>query len=151
MLFRSIPDEELGEVVTRGDHVMEGYFGAAAAEGATKSVVDGWLRTGDIGRLDAEGYLYLADRRGDMIITGGYNVFSAEVESAINAHDAVENCAVIGVPDPKWGEMVTAIVLLRPGRSLSEDDVIEFAKQRLGSVKAPKKVEFWPEIGRAHV
>ena len=86
-----------------------------------------------------------------MIITGGFNVFSAEVESAINAHPAVENCAVIGVPDARWGEAVTAIVLLRPGRSLTPDEVIDFAKERLGSVKAPKNVEIWPDLPRSPV
>jgi len=78
-------------------------------------------------------------------------VFSAEVESAINAHPAVENCAVIGVPDARWGEAVTAIVLLRPGQQLTPDELIEFAKERLGSVKAPKQVEIWPDLPRSPV
>ncbi|MBN8280045.1 MAG: long-chain fatty acid--CoA ligase, partial [Gammaproteobacteria bacterium] len=87
----------------------------------------------------------------DMIITGGFNVFSAEVEDAINAHPGVENCAVIGTPDPKWGEAVTAIVVLRPGQSLTAEALIEFAKDKLGSVKAPKKIEIWTELPRSPV
>ena len=144
-----VPQGERGEVVVRGDLVAPCYY--RNPEGTAEAHRYGWHHTGDVAWQDEEGYLYIVDRKKDMIITGGYNVFSAEVEAAINAHDAVENCAVIGVPDAKWGEMVTAIVLLRPGRSLSENEVIEFTKARLGSVKAPKKVEFWAELPRSPV
>ena len=149
-----LPRGELGEIVGRSISIMTGYHNqpkkTSEAEWFSPQG-ERFIRTGDVGRFDEDGFLVLGDRKKDMIITGGFNVFSAEVESAINAHPGVENCAVIGVPDPKWGEMVTAIVVLRPGQSLTPDALIEFAKEKLGSVKAPKKVEIWPELPRSPV
>ena len=144
-----LPRGERGEVVVRGDLVAPCYY--RNPEGTAEAHAGGWHHTGDVAWWDEEGYVYIVDRKKDMIITGGFNVFSAEVEAAINGHSAVENCAVIGVPDPKWGERVTAIVLLRPGREVGEDELMEFAKARLGSVKAPKTIEFWPELPRSPV
>ncbi|MSR14217.1 MAG: ligase [Gammaproteobacteria bacterium] len=144
-----LPTGERGEVVVRGDLVAPCYY--KNPEGTAEAHRFGWHHTGDVAYCDQDGYVYIVDRKKDMIITGGFNVFSAEVEAAINGHAAVENCAVIGVPDPKWGEAVTAIVLLRPGLQATEHEIIEFAKQRLGSVKAPKHVEFWPELPRSPV
>jgi len=144
-----LPRGERGEIVVRGELVAPCYY--RNPEGTAEAHRFGWHHTGDVAYWDEEGYVYIIDRKKDMIITGGFNVFSAEVESAINAHPGVENCAVIGVPDPKWGEMVTAIVVLRPGQSLTPDALIEFAKEKLGSVKAPKKVEIWPELPRSPV
>jgi acyl-CoA synthetase (AMP-forming)/AMP-acid ligase II len=144
-----LPRGERGEIVVRGDLVAPCYY--RNPEGTAEAHRFGWHHTGDVAYWDEEGYVYIIDRKKDMIITGGFNVFSAEVESAINAHPGVENCAVIGVPDPKWGEMVTAIVVLRPGQSLTPHALIEFAKEKLGSVKAPKKVEIWPELPRSPV
>ncbi len=144
-----LPRGERGEVVVRGDLVAPCYY--RNPEGTAEAHHGGWHHTGDVAYWDAEGYVYIVDRKKDMIITGGFNVFSAEVEAAINGHPAVENCAVIGVPDPKWGEAVTAIVLLRPNKSATEAEIMEFAKQRLGSVKAPKHVEFWPDLPRSPV
>ena len=132
-----IADGELGEVVTRGDHVMEGYFGAAAAEGATKSVVDGWLRTGDIGRLDAEGYLYLADRRGDMIITGGYNVYPSEVENVLASLPGIGEVAVVGVADEEWGQRIVAVY--SSATPLDEAALLEACRERLPGYKKPKE------------
>lgn len=140
---------ERGEIVVRGELVAPCYY--RNPEGTAEAHRFGWHHTGDVAYQDDEGYVYIIDRKKDMIITGGFNVFSAEVESAINAHPAVENCAVIGVPDEKWGEAVTAIVLLRPGRTLAPEEIIEFAKARLGSVKAPKNVEIWPDLPRSPV
>jgi acyl-CoA synthetase (AMP-forming)/AMP-acid ligase II len=136
-------------VVVRGDLVAPCYY--RNPEGTAEAHAGGWHHTGDVAWWDEDGYVYIVDRKKDMIITGGFNVFSAEVEAAINGHPAVENCAVIGTPDPKWGERVTAIVLLRPGRTVSEDELMSFAKDRLGSVKAPKAIEFWPELPRSPV
>ena len=144
-----LPRGERGEIVVRGELVAPCYY--RNPEGTAEAHRFGWHHTGDVAYWDEEGYVYIIDRKKDMIITGGFNVFSAEVESAINAHPGVENCAVIGVPDPKWGEMVTAIVVLRPGQSLTPEALIEFAKEKLGSVKAPKKVEIWPELPRSPV
>ena len=106
----------------------------------------GWHHTGDIGYRDEDGFFYIVDRKKDMIISGGFNVFSAEVEAAIMALPQVHECAVIGVPDPKWGEAVKALVVLRAGESLSEKDILDHCKTKLGGVKSPKSVEFVAEI-----
>lgn len=144
-----LPPGENGEIVLQGNLVAPGYF--RDPDATAEAGRFGWHHTGDIAYRDPDGFLYIVDRKKDMIITGGFNVFSAEVEGAINGHLAVENCAVIGVPDPKWGEAVKAVVVLKPGQSVSEEVLIEFVKQRIGSVKAPKSVEFWPELPRSPV
>ncbi len=146
---RLLPRGERGEVVVRGSLVAPCYY--KNPQGTAEAHQFGWHHTGDVAYWDEDGYVYIVDRKKDMIITGGFNVFSAEVEAAINGHPAVENCAVIGVPDAKWGEAVTAIVLLRPGKTATDIEIVEFAKQRLGGVKAPKNVEFWPELPRSPV
>lgn len=144
-----LPDGERGEIVLQGNLVAPGYF--RDSEATAEASRFGWHHTGDIAYRDLDGFLYIVDRKKDMIITGGFNVFSAEVEGAINGHPAVENCAVIGVPDPKWGEAVKAVVVLKPGQNVTEQVLIDFVKQRIGSVKAPKTVEFWPELPRSPV
>jgi fatty-acyl-CoA synthase len=138
-----------GEIVVRGPLVMAGYYKdpSATAEAARH----GWHHTGDIGYLDASNYLFIVDRAKDMIITGGFNVYSAEVEQVLLAHPAVQDCAVIGLPDEKWGERVTAVVQPHPGRSVAEDDIRSFVKDRLGSVKAPKQVEVWADLPRSRI
>jgi acyl-CoA synthetase (AMP-forming)/AMP-acid ligase II len=138
-----------GEIVARGPLVMAGYYKnpQASAEAARY----GWHHTGDIGYLDDGNYLFIVDRAKDMIITGGFNVYSAEVEQVLLSHPAVQDCAVIGLPDEKWGERVTAVVQLRPGQKVTQDDVRSFVKERLGSVKAPKQVEVWPDLPRSKV
>ena len=140
---------ERGEIVVRGSLVMAGYYKnpQASAEAARY----GWHHTGDIGYLDDDNYLFIVDRAKDMIITGGFNVYSAEVEQVLLAHPAVQDCAVIGLPDEKWGERVTAVLQLRPGQAVTADDVRAFVKERLGSVKAPKQVEVWPDLPRSKV
>jgi len=138
-----------GEIVLRGPLVMAGYYQdpAASAEAARH----GWHHTGDIGYLDEDHYLFIVDRAKDMIITGGFNVYSAEVEQVLLTHPAVQDCAVIGLPDDKWGERVTAVLQLRPGHTLTQDEARAFVKERLGSVKAPKQVEVWPDLPRSRV
>ncbi len=144
-----LPDGERGEVVVRGSLVMLGYY---KDPGATAEVSRfGWHHTGDIGFLDDEGFLHIVDRAKDMIISGGFNVYSAEVEQALMEHPAVADCAVIGLPDDTWGERVTAVLELRPGMPLDPAEAIAFAKQRIGSVKAPKQVEIWPDLPRSKV
>jgi fatty-acyl-CoA synthase len=140
---------ERGEIVVRGSLVMAGYYKnpQASAEAARY----GWHHTGDIGYLDADNFLFIVDRAKDMIITGGFNVYSAEVEQVLLAHPAVQDCAVIGLPDEKWGERVTAVIQLRPGHTVAADEVQAFVKERLGSVKAPKQVEVWPDLPRSKV
>jgi acyl-CoA synthetase (AMP-forming)/AMP-acid ligase II len=140
---------ERGEIVVRGPLVMQGYHqnpDATAEVGA-----HGWHHTGDIGYLDQAGYLYVVDRAKDMIITGGFNVYSAEVEQALLSHSSVKECAVVGLPDDKWGERVTAAVLLRPGRDASPEDLIAHVKARIGSVKAPKEIQIWTDLPRSKV
>ncbi len=140
---------ERGEIVVRGSLVMAGYYKnpQASAEAARY----GWHHTGDLGYLDEGNYLFIVDRAKDMIITGGFNVYSAEVEQVLLAHPAVQDCAVIGLPDEKWGERIVAVLQLRPGHSVTADDARAFVKERLGSVKAPKQVEVWPDLPRSKV
>jgi len=138
-----------GEIVVRGPLVMPGYYKNPKA---TEEVsAHGWHHTGDIGYLDEDNFLYIVDRAKDMIITGGFNVYSVEVEQALLAHEAVLDCAVIGLPDEKWGERVTAVVQLREGQSASPAELTAFVKSRIGSVKAPKQVETWADLPRSKV
>jgi len=138
---------ERGEIVVRGSLVIPGYYKNPQASAAVQR--EGWHCTGDVGFRDAAGFFYIVDRKKDMIITGGFNVFSAEVEHVILSHPAVRDCAVIGVPDSKWGEAIKAIVQLKQDASASEDDLISLVKGTLGSVHAPKSVEFWAELPRS--
>lgn len=145
----SVPVGDRGEIVVRGNLVAPCYY--RNAEATAEAQQAGWLHTGDIGYRDDEGYVYIVDRKKDMIITGGFNVFSAEVENCINGHAAVENCAVIGVPDPRWGEAVKAVIALKAGQQASAEEIIQYVKEKLGGVKAPKSVEFWTELPRSPV
>jgi acyl-CoA synthetase (AMP-forming)/AMP-acid ligase II len=144
-----LPPGERGEIVVRGPLVMAGYYRDEAASAAASR--SGWHHTGDIGYLDADNYLYIVDRAKDMIITGGFNVYSAEVEQALLQHPAVLDCAVVGLPDPKWGERVVAVIQAHPGSVISGDEVRAFAHGRLGGVKAPKQVEVWPDLPRSRI
>jgi acyl-CoA synthetase (AMP-forming)/AMP-acid ligase II len=141
---------ERGEIVVRGTLVMAGYYKNKDATDEV-STSNGWHRTGDIGVKDEDGFVYIVDRKKDMIISGGFNVYPSEIEQVVWGHDAVQDCAVIGVPDEKWGEAVKAIVELKPGQSASEEEIIALCKDELGSVKAPKSVEFWDELPRSPV
>jgi acyl-CoA synthetase (AMP-forming)/AMP-acid ligase II len=146
---RLLPPGERGEIVVRGSLVMAGYYKDPVA--SAEAGRHGWHHTGDIGYLDEGNYLYIVDRAKDMIITGGFNVYSAEVEQALMAHPGVLDCAVVGLPDDKWGERVTAVVQPHPGRDVPGDDLRAFVKKRLGGVKAPKHVEVWPDLPRSRV
>jgi fatty-acyl-CoA synthase len=144
-----LPRGERGEIVVRGPLVMAGYHENPSA---TEEVsAHGWHHTGDIGYLDAENFLFIVDRAKDMIITGGFNVYSAEVEQALREHGAVQDCAVLGLPDEKWGERVTAVVQLRAGGRAEPDELAAFVKERLGSVKAPKQLEIWSDLPRSKI
>ncbi|NDZ17577.1 o-succinylbenzoate--CoA ligase [Variovorax sp. WS11] len=146
---RLLPTGERGEVVCRGSVVMKGYYNnpQATAEVST----NGWHRTGDIGMTDKDGFVYIVDRKKDMIISGGFNVYPTEVEQILWTHPSVQDCAVIGAPDDKWGEAVTAIVELKAGVTATEAELIALCKERIGSVKAPKRVEFWAALPRSAV
>jgi fatty-acyl-CoA synthase len=133
--------DEVGELVLRSPAVMDGYY-ANPALTATVLDADGWYRTGDLVRRDADGYFFIADRKKDMIISGGENVYSREVEDVLSNHPAVEEVAVIGTPDPIYEERVTAIVHLRAGMTASVDELVAHARQRLAGYKCPRRVEF---------
>ncbi|HXK23688.1 MAG TPA: long-chain-fatty-acid--CoA ligase [Myxococcota bacterium] len=137
-----------GEICLRGDAVMAGYWKQPEATAKTIDA-SGWLRTGDIGYVDAHGYLYLKDRVKDMIISGGENIYSAEVEAVVAEHPAVNSVAVIGVPDELWGEAVKAVVVLHPGATASEREIIDFTGQRIARYKRPKSVTFVAELPRS--
>ncbi|MDN4119875.1 class I adenylate-forming enzyme family protein [Alcaligenes endophyticus] len=143
-----LPIEERGEIVVRSGMVMQGYMNDDSLENPKKF---GWHHTGDVGYKDSEGFVYIVDRIRDLIITGGFNVFPADVEQVILSHPAVQDCAVIGVPDDKWGESVKAIVQLKPRHSVSEEQIIELCRAHLGSVKSPKSVDFWSHLPKSAV
>ncbi|MGQ0532329.1 MAG: fatty acid--CoA ligase [Caulobacteraceae bacterium] len=136
-----LPPNEIGEIATRSQANMKGYWRQAQATASTIDA-DGWLRTGDAGYLDEDGYLFIQDRIKDMIITGGENVYPAEVENAVHGHPHVAEVAVIGVPDETWGESVKAIVVLKPGVTPDAEDIIDFARSRIAHYKAPRSVDF---------
>jgi long-chain acyl-CoA synthetase len=136
-----------GEVWLRGPNVMAGYANRPA-ETAAALTDDGWLRTGDGGYLDAEGYLFLTDRIKDMIVSGAENVYPVEVEEALSQHPSVDQVAVIGVPDERWGEIVTALIVPRPGSEITPEELIAFARLRLAGYKLPRRVEFVSELPR---
>jgi acyl-CoA synthetase (AMP-forming)/AMP-acid ligase II len=131
---------EKGEIVVRGALRMSGYY--KNPEETAAATKHGWHATGDVGYKDADGYVYIVDRLRDMIITGGFNVFPSQVEQVIWSLPQVRDCAVIGVPDDKWGEAVTAVVELKDGADLECDEVVAACRERLGSVQAPKSVVF---------
>ena len=133
-----VPVGQAGEIVVRSDSMFRGYWQDAAATQAT--LQDGWCRTGDMGRLDERGLLYLMDRKKDVIISGGENIYSPEVEDAVCAVDGVAACAVVGVPDERWGEAVCAVVVPRSGASLTLDAVQEGVRQRLARYKVPRRL-----------
>jgi acyl-CoA synthetase (AMP-forming)/AMP-acid ligase II len=137
-------DQEVGEIIVRGPIVTPGYWNRP--EATTQAIVDGWLHTGDLAVIDSEGYVNIVDRAKDMIITGGENVYSTEVEYVLYEHPAVLECAVIGLADEKWGEAVKAVVVRRPDSQVSEQELILHVKERLAHFKAPKSVDFIEEI-----
>ncbi|HMG36129.1 MAG TPA: fatty acid--CoA ligase [Blastocatellia bacterium] len=131
---------EVGEISARGPNVMAGYW--KRPEDTEAAVRDGWLYTGDLATVDEEGYVYLVDRKKDMIVTGGENVFSTEVEAALYEHPAIKEAAVIPVPDADWGEAVHACITVKEGQSLSAEELIEFCRPRLANYKLPRSIEF---------
>ncbi len=134
------PVGQPGEIVARSSYNMKGYWNNRAATG--KTLKDGWLHTGDIGKFDEDGYLYIIDRVKDMIIMSGENIYPTEVENVILEHPSVAQAAVIGAPDPRRGEVPCAVVVLHSGATLTEDGLIEFCKPRMASFKVPRMVKF---------
>lgn len=131
---------EVGEITARGPNIMLGYW---KRPDDTEDVLrDGWLHTGDLATVDEDGYIYLVDRKKDMIVTGGENVYSTEVEAVLYAHPAVKEAAVISIPDPDWGEAVHACVALRDGRQATIEELVEFCRKMLASYKVPRSIDF---------
>jgi fatty-acyl-CoA synthase len=142
-----LPPGQVGEIATRSGSNMAGYWNLPEATAKTLRS-DGWLRTGDAGYMDKDGYLYIHDRIKDMIISGGENIYPAEVESAICDHPDVAEAAVIGVPDDKWGEAVKAIVVMKPDKTATATDIINFTRERIAGYKTPKSVDFIDALPR---
>lgn len=137
---------EVGEIVVRGPHVMKGYWNQP--EATREAIVDGWLHTGDLGRLDEGGFVYVVDRKKDMVISGGVNIYPREIEDVISAHPAVAEVAVFGMPDVLWGEGLVAAVVPRPGASVEPNGIIEFCRGQVGGYKIPKRIEVVASLPR---
>ena len=137
-------EQQVGEIWVRGDTVTPGYWNRP--EETASAFSEGWLRTGDLATLDSEGYVNIVDRKKDMIVTGGENVYSTEVENVLYMHPAILEAAVFGVPDEKWGEAVNAAVVLKAGKAITEDEIIAFCKEQQASYKAPKTIVFLDEL-----
>jgi long-chain acyl-CoA synthetase len=143
---REVATGDVGEVVCRSPQVMLGYWNQS--EATNRAIRNGWFHTGDAGYLDKDGYLYIYDRVKDMIISGGENIYPAEVENALFSHPAVADVAVIGVPDEKWGEAVKAFVVKKPGTEVSAEDLIIFARERIAGYKVPRSIDFVDTLPR---
>jgi acyl-CoA synthetase (AMP-forming)/AMP-acid ligase II len=143
---RDLGPEEMGEVLLRAPNTMKGYWNRP--EATAEALRDGWLHTGDIAKMDEEGFLYIMDRKKDMIISGGENIYPAEIEDSLLAHPKIADVAVIGYPHEKWGEAVKAIAVLKKGEGLTEEELIEWCQGRIGRFKIPKRVIFTDAIPR---
>jgi long-chain acyl-CoA synthetase len=139
-----VPAGQVGEVVVSGPHVMLGYWNQPTQ--TAEAVRNGWMHTGDAGYVDADGFVFIVDRVKDMVISGGENIYSAEVENALGLHPTVQTTAVIGIPDAKWGEAVHAFVILKPGHSPSAQDLIAHCKGLIAGYKCPRSIEFVAEL-----
>jgi long-chain acyl-CoA synthetase len=144
---KDLPVGEIGEIIVRSESMTIGYW--RLPEETAKTIKDRWLYTGDFGRFDEYGYVYIVDRKNDMIISGGKNIYPREIEEVLYKHDAVLEAAVVGVPDDHWGESVRAMVVLKPGKKANEDEIISFCKQYLASYKKPRWVEFRQELPKS--
>jgi fatty-acyl-CoA synthase len=143
---REVPRGEPGEIICRGPNVMKGYY--KDPEGTAEALKGGWLHTGDIGRMDQEGFIYIVDRKKDMILSGGENIYPREIEELLYHHPKIREAAAVGIPDPIWGESVKAFVALKAGMTMSQEEVIEYCKAHLASYKKPKVVAFVDSLPR---
>jgi acyl-CoA synthetase (AMP-forming)/AMP-acid ligase II len=146
---RVLAPGEVGEICIRGRNIMMGYW--KNPEQTAQALRGGWLHTGDVGMIDEEGYIFLMDRKADMIITGGENVYPKETEDVLYTHPAVQECAVVSAPDEKWGERVQAVIVLKPGQSATEAELISYCKSKLAGYKCPKGLEFWKDLPKTPV
>jgi acyl-CoA synthetase (AMP-forming)/AMP-acid ligase II len=139
-------DQEVGEIIVKGDTITPGYW--KLPEETQKAFKEGWLYTGDLAVIDREGYVNIVDRKKDMILSGGENIYSTEVENILYQHPQILEAAVFGIPDPKWGEAVQAIVVLKSGKQATSEEIIRFCKDHLAPYKAPKGVTFLDQLPR---
>ena len=141
---REVPDGELGEIVLRGENILKGYYKNDAANAT--AFRNGWFHTGDIGYRDEDGFYFIVDRKSDMIIRGGENIYPREIDEVLYQHPAIAAAAAVGVPDELYGEEVAAVVVLKPEANATEQEVIDFCKARLADFKCPKTVHFVEDI-----
>jgi acyl-CoA synthetase (AMP-forming)/AMP-acid ligase II len=142
-----LPPGQVGEIVVRSDQVMEGYW--KKPEATAETLRGWWLHTRDMGYVDEDGYIYLVDRKDDMIVSGGFNIYPKEVEDILYGHPAVLEAAVFGVPDETWGEAVKAVISVRSGMKVTEEEIIEHCRKHLASYKKPKSVDFIEELPKS--
>jgi long-chain acyl-CoA synthetase len=138
---------EVGEIIVRSEAMTIGYWNLP--EETAKTIKNGWLYTGDFGRFDDQGYVFIVDRKHDMIISGGKNIYPREIEEVIYTHKAVLEAAVIGVPDEYWGESVKAFVVLKEGMKVTEDEIIDLCKKTIAGYKKPRSVEFVQQLPKS--
>jgi acyl-CoA synthetase (AMP-forming)/AMP-acid ligase II len=143
---QDLPVGEVGEVICRGPNVMKGYY--KDEEATCEALRGGWLHTGDLARMDEEGFIYIVDRKKDMIVSGGENIYPREIEEVLYSYPKIEDAAIVGIPDPLWGESVRAVIVLKKGETMTEEEVIEYCKNHLASYKKPKSVEFVENLPR---
>ena len=144
---REVPVGEVGEILVRAPNVAKGYHNRPEEDAATFR--EGWLHTGDVGRMDREGYLYVVDRKKEMVLTGGENVYTSEVEAVLFQHPEVHEAAVVGVPDDEYGEALFAVIVPAPGRSLTEDEIIAHCRGKIGGYKIPRRMAFVDELPKS--
>ena len=147
--YMPVKPGKIGEIVARGKNIMMGYW--KNPELTAQTLRGGWFHTGDMGMIDEDGYVYLMDRKADMIITGGENVYPKETEDVLYAHPAIKECAVVAAPDDRWGERVQAVVVLKAGQIVAEEEHIKHCKSKLAGYKCPKKIEFWDELPKTPI
>ena len=143
---RDVAEGTPGEVIVQGPTVMREYYNDAAATGG--ALKDGWLHTGDIGFLDSDGDLHILQRRADLVVSGGENIYPAEVENILRLHPAVAETIVFGIPDAQWGQGVAAVIELRAGASVSAEEIMDFARERLAAYKVPRMIAFVDSLPR---
>jgi acyl-CoA synthetase (AMP-forming)/AMP-acid ligase II len=138
--------QDVGEIIVKGDNLLKCYWNMA--EVTAEAIRDGWFYTGDLASMDSEGYIYIVDRKKDMIISGAINIYPREIEEVLYKHPAIFEAAVIGIPDEEWGEKVTAVVVLKEGYQVTEAELIDYCKEHLASYKKPKSVIFTNALPR---
>jgi acyl-CoA synthetase (AMP-forming)/AMP-acid ligase II len=146
LLGEALPVGEMGEIIARGPNMMQGYWNLPEETAAT--IKDGWLHTGDMGRIDDEGYLYVLDRMKDMIVSGGENVYPAEIEKVIQEIPAVSDVAVIGIADDKWGETPKAYIVIQNGATITPEEIASFCRTKLAGYKVPRHIEIIEALPR---